>query len=888
MMNRLYKFWTGSITRQLMMGIALVHAVLMTVFVFDLVDRQREFMLENSREGAVGLANTLATNGSSWILSNDFIGIEEVVKSQAHFPGLLYAMFLDLNGRVLGFTDRTKVGQYIEDPISLQLLQATQTVQFLVNSSYLVDVAVPVNVNDQQIGWARVGLSRSEMHDSLQLVTINGIIYTAIAIAAGLLFAWFMARRMTLDIRTLEENANLVWQGNFDVDFILDRSDEIGKLSHHFDRMVKKREGELSKTHQKLALSEELFRHLYEKAPLPYQSLDNKGCILVVNEAWLDVLGYSKEEVIGYSFAKFLLPEFQEHFEYYFPRFREKGEILGVEFEMVKKDGSAILTSYNGKIAYDEQGNFIQTHCIFRDITEQRRTENELATAHKEWEKTFNAISDIITIQDKKMHIVRANKAAYQFFNKEPESLVGKSCYQILRGITEPCQGCPLPKTVSDKGNYSEIIKHERLGKIFQVSSSSILDEKGEIQYLVHIARDITEQKKQEQLLLKISVQQEQLKRLESLKTMAGAIAHRFNNTMMAVQGNLELILYSLPDYLEEKKMATAALEAASEASIIGSMMLSYVGQRPLQLQVLSLSDLVIQSTTTLKSQLGPSISLKCIPPPEPLYCSIDQQQIKEVINNLITNAIESINDEAGEIEISFGSDRFETTSFPVAFQGNSTGNRMYTFCQVRDTGQGIIPENIQRIFEPFFTTKFVGRGFGLALSEGIIRSHHGAILVESTPGVGTIFKILLPAIDSFEKKIEAPAETKWDAVKLSGDILLADDDDIVRDIGRKMLEALGLTVHIAVNGLEAVEMVCGQEIDYRAVVLDISMPEMDGIEAMKEIRKYNADLPILLSSGYAEEDFVFEKDLARKADGFLQKPFQLSDLQNSLKKILS
>jgi PAS domain S-box-containing protein len=381
----------------------------------------------------------------------------------------------------------------------------------------------------------------------------------------------------------------------------------------------------------------------------------------------------------------------------------------------------------------------------------------KLNRSKEEWEATFNAIPDIITIQDRDMRIVRANREAELFFHRETEGLIGQSCYEVLRGVSEPCPGCPLPSTRSDKGTYSEIIYHAEMAKTFQVSSSAMLDEKGEVQYLVHIARDITEQKKQEQLLLQMSVQQEQLNHFESLRTMAGAIAHRFNNSMAAVLGNLELILDTLPDHSAEKEMATDAMLAGKEASLVGSMMLSYVGQRPLELQIASLSDLAGGCVTELQRQSPSSCTVKCIPPPAPLLCSMDIQQIKEVITSIIMNGIESLPDDSGEVEISFGSDYFQASSFPVVFHGNGAADGRYNFCQVRDRGEGIAPENLQRIFEPFFTTKFVGRGLGLALCVGIMRGHHGAVLVESGPSTGTTVRMLLPVVEPEQEDGEPP-----------------------------------------------------------------------------------------------------------------------------------
>ncbi|PVV27271.1 MAG: hypothetical protein B6D79_03275, partial [gamma proteobacterium symbiont of Ctena orbiculata] len=199
-----------------MLGIALVHAVLMTIFVYDLVTRQRDFLVQESRKQAVSLAEALAANGTSWVLAKDYIGIEEVIHSQHSFPGLRYALYTDLRGQVLGYTDRSRVGSYVSDSISQRLTQAVPKTQVLIDNALHIDVAHPIMVNQRHIGWARVGISRAGIASSLQVVTREGLIYTAIAIAVGVLFAWFMSRGLTRDIRSLAGFATAIESGKRD------------------------------------------------------------------------------------------------------------------------------------------------------------------------------------------------------------------------------------------------------------------------------------------------------------------------------------------------------------------------------------------------------------------------------------------------------------------------------------------------------------------------------------------------------------------------------------------------------------------------------------------------------------------------------------------------
>ena len=460
----------------------------------------------------------------------------------------------------------------------------------------------------------------------------------------------------------------------------------------------------------------------------------------------------------------------------------------------------------------------------------------------------------------------------------------GTFCYEVFGYSGTPCPHCRIDSVI----NENEIVHYRQTlpnNKTYDIVATPIINNDKTVSKL-EIVRDITSQVEQEQLNLSDTRKEEQLRNLESLKTMAGAIAHRFNNAMMVVQGNLELITHTLPADSDDCRMASAAKQAARGASQVGSMMLSYVGQQPLKLQEIPLATLVRECVTSLENLLQPSIFLQLTPPDQPSYCSIDPQQIKEVIESIFTNAVESLDDNGGSIEITFGTDYFTTNSFPIPFQNNNLLDDTYTFCQIKDSGHGITPKNLSRIFEPFYSTRFVGRGLGLALTVGIMQSHHGALTVESIPGQGTTVRLLLPTVSSTQQVIPAD-DSQGMAIQLSGNILLADDDELVIDVASKMLELLGFTVHTVMDGQKAVNKIRANDIHFCAAVLDISMPVMDGLEAMKVIKKSNPTLPIVLSSGYSEDAFSFIKGEGNKPDGFLSKPFILSDIQSTLEKVL-
>ncbi len=384
------------------------------------------------------------------------------------------------------------------------------------------------------------------------------------------------------------------------------------------------------------------------------------------------------------------------------------------------------------------------------EIAERKLAEEALLQSQGQLQRYITAIDDIglgLCVIDADYSVPVMNRTLIGWFGDH----LGKSCHLAIMGQESPCSHCKL-NDVIEHGNKVRYYPTMADGRTFEIVATPISNSDGTISKM-EIIRDITEQKAQKEQRLKVSRQKEQLKKLASLKTMAGAIAHRFNNAMTGVQGNLELMTFSLPEDSDEYQMASRALQAARGASQVGSMMLSYVGQKPLQLEEVSLTDFVREIVTALKSSFQPSISLKFSPPDQPLYCSIDPFQMQEVLKSILTNAVESLDGGSGIIEITFGVDYVTAGSFPLFFQENNLQDGMYVFCQIKDSGHGVSPENIQQVFEPFYTTRFVGRGLGLALTVGIMQTHRGAITIESIPDRGSTVSVLLPSISSSTQK---------------------------------------------------------------------------------------------------------------------------------------
>ena len=366
--------------------------------------------------------------------------------------------------------------------------------------------------------------------------------------------------------------------------------------------------------------------------------------------------------------------------------------------------------------------------------------------------------------------------------------------------------------------------------------------------------------------------------RMESLGLLAGGIAHDFNNLLVGVLGYADLALNELGPTSPARPLIEEARKSGERAADLCNQMLAYSGRGKFLVENIDLNDIVEDIRQLLEMVISKKVALqhKCssgIP-----SISADETQIRQVIMNLVINASEAIGDESGVIAIATGAMECDRAYLDLAYvpaADAKEGN--YIYVEVSDTGCGLDAAALDRIFDPFFTTKMTGRGLGLAAVLGIIRSHGGAIKVCSEPGAGTTIKVLFPAID--EPAPNRPTRTgsheKW---RGDGTILLVDDDETVLKIARIMLEEAGFRVRTAANGLEGLEVFAAHTEEITCVVLDLMMPQMDGSEAFREMRRLRPNVRVVLSSGYSDYD-VTARFAGQGLAGFLKKPYRSSQL---------
>ncbi|MBS3821711.1 MAG: response regulator, partial [Phycisphaerae bacterium] len=373
--------------------------------------------------------------------------------------------------------------------------------------------------------------------------------------------------------------------------------------------------------------------------------------------------------------------------------------------------------------------------------------------------------------------------------------------------------------------------------------------------------------------------------KLESLGVLAGGIAHDFNNLLVGILGNADLALTELSPVSPARESVQQIEISARRAADLCRQMLAYSGKGRFVIEPIDLSEVVEEMGHMLTVAISKNVVLKYNLPDDLPAVMADATQIRQVVMNLITNASEAIGDRSGVISVSTNAMECTQECLDEAYAAEDLSPGMYVALEVSDTGCGMDAETLAKLFDPFYTTKFTGRGLGLAAVLGIIRGHGGAIKVDGEPGRGSTFTVLLPA--SAESAVCRPAQNDADdAWQGKGTILLADDEETIRAVGKRMLEHLGFDVLTATDGRQALDILDEHRRRITAVILDLTMPRLSGEEAFRELRQRKIDVPAIMSSGYNEQE-VAERFLGKGMAGFIHKPYQIHQLQAVLRDVI-
>ena len=483
---------------------------------------------------------------------------------------------------------------------------------------------------------------------------------------------------------------------------------------------------------------------------------------------------------------------------------------------------------------------------------------------------------------------VYCNAAAARLWGeRSPEEMIGASIFNFVHSDEHKAMKERIEQ-MAKTGRPAPMLEMRLLRKngdsLMACIQSCPVNHEGRQAFLV-TADDVSEKKEHDVERSQLKEQLEHAQRLESLGVLAGGIAHDFNNLLTAILGNAELARGKLDDKPAVVGHIDNIVGSCDHAAELCKQMLAYAGKGSYEMRVINLNDMVKSMGKLIRASVNSNIALKIKLQSDLPGIEGDTAQIQQLILNFIVNSADAIGSASGEIKVSSGVRKLKHEQLAKLYNGSELPEDEYVILEVRDTGCGMSQEMQDKIFDPFFTTKETGSGLGLSAVLGIVRGHHGALQVFSTPGKGTAFRVYLPSTtQSFREKVVSTVEV--DAWRGDGKVLVVDDDLRVRNVAKSYVEKLNFEVLTAEDGIEGLEIFGKCQDQLVAVLLDMTMPELGGVEAMAGMRQVNPDVPIIIVSGYSE---IEAGALIRgdRPDAFLQKPFKAKALKTILYEVM-
>ncbi len=517
---------------------------------------------------------------------------------------------------------------------------------------------------------------------------------------------------------------------------------------------------------------------------------------------------------------------------------------------------------------FEQEPGFVEHDVLGLEDIYPREVTRELLSVKKHLEIILSSISEGILEITAEAKIVYANPEAISIIGQTEVELLASDFLDLFQESDVP----KISRILKKRGKVSRVAPEEFLllnGKEVSIAVMPIRDEKDKA---IIILTDISNRKRLEADL-------RQAQKLEAIGTLAGGIAHDFNNLLMGVQGRASLMLMNIDSshpYVEHLKAIEDIVRSGSDLT---RQLLGFARGGKYEVKPADINE-IIRKSSELFGRTKKEIAIHCTCQPRVWAVEVDRGQIEQALLNLCINAWQAM---PGGGEIQFETENALLDEFYVRPFKVRPGK--YVRISVKDTGVGMDEKTRQRIFEPFFTTKEMGRGTGLGLASayGIIKGHGGIITVDSEKGQGTTFIIHLPATDKEVSKEKKATEELYIGNET---ILLVDDEEVITDVSREILETLGYRVMIARSGREAIGIYRENKDSIDLVIMDMIMPQMSGGEAFDILKSINPDIKVILSSGYSLKGQA-TKIMERGCQAFLQKPFSIKDLSKKVRMVL-
>ncbi len=619
------------------------------------------------------------------------------------------------------------------------------------------------------------------------------------------------------------------------------------------------------------------------------------GSILFINDYACGMFGYSRDELLRLDIGQlsagtppFVLPDALARLA----KARQTGSTQA--FEWLARHGSGALFWVEVAVRFVSLPEGDRFVVAVRDIGDRKQAEEELHASEERLRHLMDRVPGVA------MQGYRSDGTVI-FWNQASERLYGYSESEALgRNLLDLIIPPEMREVVSSAVRSMVETGHEHPpgeisllrkdgSRVAVYSSHVVLCLPGKETEFFCLDMDLTELRRLERERLDMERQLLHAQKLESLGVLAGGIAHDFNNLLTAMLGNMDLALRDIPPSSPAQPCLHDALTAVHRASDLTRQMLAYSGKGRFVQQEVNLDDLVEENINILHTAISKTASLSLRLNRTLPAIRGDLGQLQQVVMNLITNAAEALEDQPGSIVLSTGVAEMTDEQLSRSRTDTKPPAGRYVFLEVKDSGCGMDPPTLARLFDPFFSTKRAGRGLGLSAVLGIVRGHTGAILVDSVPGQGTCFRVAFPALTAATPKPQ-PADRNASPVAPSGingyRVLLVDDEPGIRLFGQRSLNRLGAQVIVASHGLEALDMAKAYAGTLSCAVVDLTMPQMDGLSCLRLLKKQHPALPVILSSGYTRDD-VTRRLGGQVMDGFISKPYEVDTLAREIARVV-